>query len=143
MQYQTFSTWSVMCYLLHYCEKQNWGSWSVYFKSNVISTLVSEQPKPLRKIPILIQPSGPLWVTTSVLLHNIATSFGVTCVVLLIKSLVPVRCYWCKTSIQQKLLRVQKQIPRKRSICSHPPLYWFFGPKLVVFWCCMAFLVSQ
>lgn len=49
MQHQTFSTWAVMCYLLHYCEKQSREVWEVYFKSKFISALPSEQPKPLGK----------------------------------------------------------------------------------------------
>lgn len=125
MQYQTFSSRSVMCCLLRYCEKQSGAGWGVYFKSNFFSTLPSEQPKPLRKIPILKQPSGPLWVIASILLHNAAASFGVTCVVLRTKTPVPMKCYRCKTNIQQKLFQVWKHIPRKCFICSHPPLYWF------------------
>ena len=132
-----------MCCLPHYCEKQSRGSWGVCFKPNFISTLSSEQPQPPRKIPILKQPGVPLQVIASMLLHNIAALFVVTYVVLLIKPLVPVRCYLCKTRIWQKLLQVWKQILRKQFICSHPPLYWLCGPQSVIYWRRIAFLVSQ
>lgn len=55
-------------------------------------------------------------------LRNVAASFGFTCVVLHIKSPLPMRCYQCKTSTRQKWMQVRK-IHGKLSICSQPPPY--------------------
>lgn len=79
-------------------QNQSKGGWSVCLTSNFISTLPYKQPKAHRKIRILKHTGGPLWVITSVLLCRVVTSLAAICVVLLIKSFVPVGCYRCKTS---------------------------------------------
>lgn len=116
--------------------KQSRGCWGVYLKSDFISVLPWEQPKTLRKISLLKQPGGPPWLITPIVLLHCWYFTG--CHVLPNKPLVPVRCCQFNTRTQKKLLQIQKS-QKKIFICSHPPLYWSFGPKLVVYWCCSSF----
>lgn len=118
-----------MCCLLQCCEKQSRGCWDVYLKSDFISMLPCKQPKPLRKILFLKQPGGPLWLITSILLLH--CSYFTGCPILPNKPLVPVRCCQFNTRAQKKLLQIWKS-QKTVSFCSHPLLYWFFGPKPVV-----------
>lgn len=70
----------------------------------------------LRKISVLKQPCELLWVITHFQGYNIATSFGVIPVVLLVKSLLQMRCCQCETSVQLKWTQARIHVPRKKAL---------------------------
>lgn len=83
----------------------------------------------LRKISVLKHPCELLWVITHFQSYNIATSFSVIRVVLLVKSFLQMRCCPCKTSIQLKWTQARIHVPRKKLCLLR------FSP-LFVLYCC-------